>query len=182
MTSVEISCCSENLVLEFLRDRLFPIHVWVLCAVFASAGGVFKRARCIFFPKVSARPCNDRRFPLHHRPENTEVSVPSSPRYAKNARRRYAIEVHLNFSEAPHLRSSIRHPKSFFSKNRKSSWRITPWPKSTKRFFRNQDLGKETPSFRNKIAEMCYLYRGTGPRPNLFREWWNDVVPMADSG
>ena len=45
------------------------------------------------------------------------------------------IEVHPKFSEAPHLRSSIPHPKTDFSKNQIASRRIIPWPESTKRFF-----------------------------------------------
>ena len=41
-----------------------------------------------------------------------------------------------DFSEAPHLRSSMPHPKTDFSeKIKKASRRIIPWPKSTKRFF-----------------------------------------------
>ena len=44
-------------------------------------------------------------------------------------------------------------------------------------FFRNQDLtfrlfgGKGTPSFRNKIAEMCYLYRRTGQMQNQTKRY-----------
>ena len=49
--------------------------------------------------------------------------------------RRSTIEVHPNFSEAPHFRSSIPHPKTDFSKNQIASWRIVPWPESTKRVF-----------------------------------------------
>ena len=51
--------------------------------------------------------------------------------------RRSTIEVHPTFSEAPHLRSSIPHPKTDFSKKQIASRRITPWPESTKRFFQD---------------------------------------------
>ena len=51
------------------------------------------------------------------------------------------IEVHPKLSEAPHLRSSIPRPKIDFSKNKNTSRRIIPWPKSTKRFFSKSRLG-----------------------------------------
>ena len=76
-----------------------------------------------------------------------------------------AIEVHPNISEASHLRSSIPQPKTDFRKNQIAPRRIIPWPdSSTKKrfFFRNQDWGTRTASFRNKIAEMGYLFRRTG--------------------
>ena len=83
--------------------------------------------------------------------------------------RRSTIEVHPEFSEAPHFRSSIPHPKTDCSKNQNASRRKLPWPKSTKSFFSKSRLAfrrfgvKQKTSFRNKIAEMCYLYRRTGP-------------------
>ena len=81
---------------------------------------------------------------------------------------RSTIEVNPNFSEAPHLRSSTPHPKTDFGKKYNASWQIVPWPKSTKSFFFKTKIeiptiwGLGTPSIRNKIAEMCYLYRRTG--------------------
>ena len=42
--------------------------------------------------------------------------------------RRSTIEVHSTFSEAPHLRNSIPHPKTDFSKKQIASWWIIPWP------------------------------------------------------
>ena len=77
------------------------------------------------------------------------------------------IEIPPRFSEAPHLRSSIPHPKTDFSKNQIASRRILPWAESTNVFFEIKIgiptiSGQGTPSFRNKIAEMCYLYRRTG--------------------
>ena len=68
------------------------------------------------------------------------------------------------------MRSSVPHSKTDFSKNQIASRRITPWPKSTKRFFRNQDWGEGTLIFRKKIAEMCYLYRRTGLWSSLSEE------------
>ena len=91
-------------------------------------------------------------------------------------KRRSTIEVHPSFSEAPHLRSSVPRPKTGSSKNQNASRRIIPWPKSTKRFFfRNQDrhtddLGSRSPVFQKQIAEMCYLYRITGPKRNRTRQ------------
>ena len=83
--------------------------------------------------------------------------------------RRSKIEVHPNFSESPHLRSSIPHPKTDFSKNYNGSRRIIPWrSKSTERFLVEIKIdiptirGQETPPFRKQIAEMCYLYHRTG--------------------
>ena len=83
--------------------------------------------------------------------------------------RRSTIEVHPNFSEAPHSRSSIPHAKTNLNENQNASRRIIPWPKSSKRFFFSEikiDIpticSQGTPSFGNKIAEMCYLYRRTG--------------------
>ena len=78
------------------------------------------------------------------------------------------IEVHPNFSEAPFLRSSIPLPKTDFSKNQIASRRIIPLPESTIVFFSNSSLAfrrfwdQGTPSFRNKIPEICYLHRRTG--------------------
>ena len=80
------------------------------------------------------------------------------------------VEVHTIVSEAPHLRSSIPHPKTDFSKNQIASRRIIPWPKSTKPFFPKSRFfiptiwGQGPTFFRNKIAEMCYLYRTTDHR------------------
>ena len=94
-------------------------------------------------------------------------------RHAQITRRkgRSTIEVHPKYSEFTPLRSSIPHPKTDFSKNQNASRRIIPWPKSTKRFFFVEikiDIpttwGRRTPSFGNKIAEMCYLYRRTGQK------------------
>ena len=72
-----------------------------------------------------------------------------------------------NFSEAPDLRSFIPYPKTDFSKNQIASRPIIPWPESTNFFGIKIDIptnwGQGTPSFRNKIAEMCYLYSRTGP-------------------
>ena len=54
------------------------------------------------------------------------------------------------------------HPKNDFSKIQIASRRIIPWTESTKRFFEIK-IGiptiwhQGTPSFRHKIAEMCYL-------------------------
>ena len=49
--------------------------------------------------------------------------------------RRSTIEVHPDFSEAPHLRSSIPlHLNTDFSKNQ-IAMRIIRWSESTKRFF-----------------------------------------------
>ena len=72
------------------------------------------------------------------------------------------IAVHPEFTEAPHLRSSIPHPKTDFSKNQIASRRIIPWPESTKRFFSEIKIGIPTiwgvgtPSFKNKTAEMRF--------------------------
>ena len=67
------------------------------------------------------------------------------------------IEVHPNFSEAPHLRSSIPPPKTDSSKNQIASRRIIPWPESTNVFFRNQgwrcdDLGSRNPVFQKQYS------------------------------
>ena len=76
------------------------------------------------------------------------------------------IEVHPKFYEVPHSRSSIPHSKTDFSKNQNASRWILPWLKSTKRFrFEVSTIwGKKKPVFQKKqLAEMCYLYRRTGP-------------------
>ena len=57
-----------------------------------------------------------------------------------DGQRRSTTEVHPKFSEAPHLRSSIPHPKTDFSKNQIASRRIIPWPKPTKRFLSKSRL------------------------------------------
>ena len=85
-------------------------------------------------------------------------------------RRHSTIEVHPAVSDAPHLRSSIPHPKPNFSKTQIASRRTIPWSDSRKRFFFEIKIdiptiwAQGTPSFRNKIAEMCYLYRRRGLR------------------
>ena len=71
------------------------------------------------------------------------------------------IEVHLNVSEAPHLRSSIPHPKTDFQQKSKYVAANNPMAQVYKVFFW-RFWGQEIPSFRNKIAETCYLYRRTG--------------------
>ena len=47
--------------------------------------------------------------------------------------RRSTIEVHPKFSEAPHLRSSVPHPKTDVSTNQNASPRIISSPKSKKK-------------------------------------------------
>ena len=49
------------------------------------------------------------------------------------------LEVHPEFSEAPHSRSPIPHPKPDFSKNQIESPSIFPLPKYTKGHFPKQD-------------------------------------------
>ena len=64
------------------------------------------------------------------------------------------IEVPPKFSEAPHLRSSIPHPKTDFSKNQIASQQIiVPWPESTKRFFRNRDWHSDDFGSRNPVFQ-----------------------------
>ena len=66
-------------------------------------------------------------------------------------KRRSAIEVRPDFSEAPHMRSSIPHPKADFSKNQ-----IAPrGPRLQNVFFRNQywhsvDCGSRNPIFQEQ--------------------------------
>ena len=101
--------------------------------------------------------------------EGCEVHEVNFIRISPEPERRSTIEVHLNFSKAPHLRSSVPLLKTDFSKNQVASRRVIPWPEPTKRFVSNSRLtfrlfwGHGTPSFRNKIAKMCYLNRRTGP-------------------
>ena len=45
------------------------------------------------------------------------------------------IDVHPNFSEAPHLRRSISHAKTEFSRNKIASPWTIPWPQHTKTSF-----------------------------------------------
>ena len=82
------------------------------------------------------------------------------------------IEVHPKFSEVPHLRSSIPHPRTDVSTNRIASrWIIPSSPKSKKKKhpFSKQDFGiptilvlvREPRHSENILAEMCYLYRRT---------------------
>ena len=102
-------------------------------------------------------------------PTSDCCTVPVS-RISVSDQRHSAIEVHPNFSEAPHSRSSIPHPKTCFSKKSKFIATNNPMARAYKSFFfRNSRLtfrqfggGQGTPSFRNKIAERCYLYRRTG--------------------
>ena len=70
-----------------------------------------------------------------------------SPTGGVAGRRRSTIEVHTNFSEAPHLRSSIPLPKTDFSKTQHASRRIIPWPESTKRVFFEVKIGVKEPRF-----------------------------------
>ena len=49
--------------------------------------------------------------------------------------RRSTIEVHPNFSEAPHVRSSIPLPKPEFSRNQNASRRIFPYGPSLQNVF-----------------------------------------------
>ena len=86
------------------------------------------------------------------------------PTIFSETRRSTMIEVHPNVSEAPHLRSSIPLPKIDFSKTQNASRRIIPYGPSLQNvfFFEITTWDQGTVSFRNKIAEMCYLYRRTG--------------------
>ena len=86
--------------------------------------------------------------------------------------RRSTIEIHPKFSEAPHSRSSIPHPKTGLQQKSNCIAVNNPMAQVyTKRLFSTSRLtfrrfgGKGIPSFRNKIAEMCYLYRRTGILP-----------------
>ena len=85
-------------------------------------------------------------------------------------RSRSTIEVHLNVSDVPHLRSSIPHPKTDFSKKRHASRRIIPWPKSRKSFFEIKIgiptiLGSRNPVFQKQNSgNVLYLHRITGLR------------------
>ena len=95
------------------------------------------------------------------------------------------IEVRPKFSEAPHLRSSIPHPKIDFSKTQFASQRIVPLlPESTKKKSEIK-IGipatscRGTSSFRNKIAEMCYLYHGR--MGDIYGYvWWFDSLCIPD--
>ena len=70
-------------------------------------------------------------------PSPPPQTLPRKPR-ANNVQprlpRRSTIEVRPTFSEAPHVRSSIPHPKTDISRSQNKSRRITPWPESTTRF------------------------------------------------
>ena len=87
--------------------------------------------------------------------------------------RRSTIEVHPPFSEAPHLRSPIPLPKTDFSKKQKCIAANHPMARVFTTFLFEIKIGIQTiwaqvtPFFRNKITEMCYLYRRTGPEPLL---------------
>ena len=99
-------------------------------------------------------------------------------------RRHSTIEVPPDFSEAPHSRSPIPHPKTDLSKNQIASRRIIPWPESYKTFFFGIKIeiptiwGRGTPSFGYKIAEMCYLYRRTGQSTLII----SSLPPKRDCG
>ena len=106
--------------------------------------------------------------------------------YCSHNPRHSTIEVHPKFSEAPHLRSSIPHPITDFSKNQKASRRKLPGPKSTTSFFFEIKIGNPTisgqgtPSFRNNIAEMCFLYyRRTGHPPHEKSRSAEDILVYA---
>ena len=82
-------------------------------------------------------------------------------RYRAQRRKRHStIEVHPTLSEAPHLRSSIPHPNTDFRKNQNALGRLTPWPKSTKRFLSNLRLtfrrfGVEEPRLSEEKKRNC---------------------------
>ena len=65
--------------------------------------------------------------------------------------RRSTIEVHPTFSEAPHLTSSIPHPKTEFSKSQNASRRIIPHGLSLQNaFFSKSRLGSRNPVFQKQ--------------------------------
>ena len=70
------------------------------------------------------------------------------------------MEVHPNFSEAPHLRSSIPHPKTESSKNQIESRRIIPWPKYAKGIqkchFSKQDRHSDDFGLRNAVIQKTF--------------------------
>ena len=80
--------------------------------------------------------------------------------------RRSTIEVHTNFSEGPHLKCSIPHPKTdSTAKHQITSRWIVPWPEYSKTsFFETRLLAfrrfwvKKPRHSENSITEMCYLY------------------------
>ena len=77
------------------------------------------------------------------------------------------IKVRPKFSEAPHLSSSIPHPKTDFSKSQIASRRIIPWSESRKRFFSKSRLafrrfGLKEARLSETKERKCYLYRRTG--------------------
>ena len=80
-------------------------------------------------------------------------------------RRSTVVEVHPDSSEAPHLKSTLSHPKNGLrGKNEFLPDENSRGPSIQNHIFRNKIdvptiLGGGGPSFRNKKAEMCYLYR-----------------------
>ena len=80
--------------------------------------------------------------------------------------RRSPVEVHPNFSEAPHSRSSTPHPKTDLSKNQIASRRIIPCP-NRHVIFRNKICHSDDFGLWNSVVqqtffqEKCYIYLRT---------------------
>ena len=123
-----------------------------------------ERLAC-FVKSVHQRGFHDHGF---HEFEFYEVEVKVHKVEFHEAERRSTIEVHPKVSEAPHLRSSIPHPKTDFRKKSKCLAAKNPMAQVYKK--RKIEIKVDIPtiwdqgppSFRKKTGKMCYLYRRTG--------------------
>ena len=93
--------------------------------------------------------------------------------------RRSTIDVHPNFSAAPHLGSSVPLPKTAFSKNKNASRPIFPWSESTFFFFSKSRL-----TFRPRLSEknsgyVLPLSQNGSPPHKLFTTLFYRSVPSC---